>query len=351
MKISIGDRFGELVIIKKLDKKWNNYNRWLCKCDCGNTTNTNTYSLKKGVINCGKRLGHIENILNKKYGYLTVKKRIGNLWLCKCNCGKEIIVEKRKLMHKHIGIKNCGCLSKIDLVGKNFGYLKVLRLATDKIGANRALVWECSCKCGRIVYPSTTRLKKGYAKDCGYCKKFNLEGKKFGKLTVLKILQKNKHSNRVYECLCECGKKIKVISSSLRNGATSSCGCNRNKYIDKTILIKNIIYKRYKRRAFKRNLEFKLTRDEFNTLIKKRCFYCGDSPNNEIIIKDTAFKYSGIDRIKNNKGYVNENCASCCARCNLAKGKLPYKEFIKWTIRISNYVKLNRKTISQINCY
>jgi hypothetical protein len=41
-----------------------------------------------------------------------------------------------------------------------------------------------------------------------------------------------------------------------------------------------------------------------------------------------AFKYSGIDRIDSNLGYSRDNCVPCCKRCNLAKRKMSYGDFL-----------------------
>lgn len=50
-----GKRFGRLIVIKytgKTDKRHNTL--WLCKCDCGNITEANSYKLKNGEIkSCG----------------------------------------------------------------------------------------------------------------------------------------------------------------------------------------------------------------------------------------------------------------------------------------------------------
>jgi len=344
MDIFVGKRIGELTVIQKLEKKWNNYDRWKCLCDCGNTMNTNSYSLKKGVTNCGKRLGHTEDISNKIYGLLTVikktgKNKYGSLWLCKCICGERVTVEKRRLISGNK--KNCGCISRVDFIGKKFGSLKVIKLI--KGVTKKVRKWECECICGRIVKPSTTQLQKGLVTDCGYCSRYNLEGKVFGKLTVLKILQKNKHNNRVYVCLCECGKKVKVISSSLRNGSTTSCGCNRNLYHNKIDLIQNKIFRTYKRRADKKELDFNLTLKEFIEIIEKNCYYCEAPPENEVKVKDETYHYNGIDRKNNNKGYFLKNCVTCCAFCNMAKGADPYQKFVEWGKRVSKYAKLNWK--------
>jgi len=60
----------------------------------------------------------ILNLLNKKFGKLFVIKYSGlnkankATWLCKCDCGKEIIVRSCSLTKKNKGTKSCGCLRK-----------------------------------------------------------------------------------------------------------------------------------------------------------------------------------------------------------------------------------------------
>ena len=54
----------------------------------------------------------------------------------------------------------------------------------------------------------------------------NLEGQKFGKLTVLRfghILKRRSY----WECRCECGGAVTVYQYALRSGKTKSCGCLR----------------------------------------------------------------------------------------------------------------------------
>lgn len=53
----------------------------------------------------------------------------------------------------------------------------------------------------------------------------NLEGRVFGKLTVLSFSHKNKRHQRLWECQCDCGNKAFVNSSNLLIGKTRSCGC------------------------------------------------------------------------------------------------------------------------------
>ena len=52
-----------------------------------------------------------------------------------------------------------------DKAGQTFGRLTVLR-ATDERYL-RAVIWECQCTCGNLIYIPTTALKSGNTKSCG----------------------------------------------------------------------------------------------------------------------------------------------------------------------------------------
>lgn len=51
----------------------------------------------------------------------------------------------------------------------------------------------------------------------------DLVGKKFGRLTVIKRVENVNPSK--FLCICECGNKKDISSSCLRKGFTRSCGC------------------------------------------------------------------------------------------------------------------------------
>ena len=53
----------------------------------------------------------------------------------------------------------------------------------------------------------------------------NLTNQSFGKLIALFPVKIN--GKRYWHCKCECGKEINVITASLTNGNTKSCGCYR----------------------------------------------------------------------------------------------------------------------------
>jgi hypothetical protein len=57
---------------------------------------------------------------------------------------------------------------RIDLTGRVFGELQVIKLS-DKKTANNTRLWECKCSCGNIVYVPGPSLVHGHYKSCG-CK-------------------------------------------------------------------------------------------------------------------------------------------------------------------------------------
>lgn len=53
----------------------------------------------------------------------------------------------------------------------------------------------------------------------------DIAGQKFGRLTAVKRVGKDKHGHALWECECECGNKTLVPLNALHSGNTRSCGC------------------------------------------------------------------------------------------------------------------------------
>jgi len=62
----------------------------------------------------------------------------------------------------------------------------------------------------------------------------DLSGMKFGRLMVLAPTGKSKHNGRIWDCICECGKRTEVVSYDLTSGRVKSCGCGKNREGDYT---------------------------------------------------------------------------------------------------------------------
>lgn len=66
-----------------------------------------------------------------------------------------------------------------------------------------------------------------------------------------------------------------------------------------------------------RNKDVLLSFDEFVSIVKKVCAYCGEEKERR-----------GVDRIDNSLGYTKENSNSCCKICNYMKKTMTVKDFL-----------------------
>lgn len=120
----------------------------------------------------------------------------------------------------------------IDLVGKRFGSLVVLRMERHSNG-NRA--WVCQCDCGNITKPIVTgNLRNGNTTKCvDHPYRVDLTGQRFGKLTVISYHHTDKridengknHTKTYWLCECDCGN-LKVYRSDMIQSKFKSCGCS-----------------------------------------------------------------------------------------------------------------------------
>ena len=92
---------------------------WICKCKCGNLISIRSSHLKnRKNLNCGcnneRHSNQIsEDLVNQRFGKLLVVKKVndnlgkGARWLCLCDCGNEKIILARYLKES---ARSCGCL-------------------------------------------------------------------------------------------------------------------------------------------------------------------------------------------------------------------------------------------------
>ena len=94
----------------------------------------------------------------------------------------------------------------------------------------------------------------------------------------------------------------------------------------------NQSFRSYIKEAKRRNIDFQLSKEDFMNIVKKNCYYCCDMNEEK--------KFNGIDRIDSSKGYLLENCISCCTLCNYYKNKHSISLFMKRVEHILSY-KMN----------
>lgn len=120
----------------------------------------------------------------------------------------------------------------IDLTGQRFGKWTVLkRVENDKHGSPKFL---CKCDCGTLKEVLSFTLRRGESTNCGCYlnERANKEiGKKYNHWTVLKKVESNKYGQLKWLCMCDCGKIKEQYLSHLKNGHSRSCGCCRTELL------------------------------------------------------------------------------------------------------------------------
>ena len=159
----------------------------------------------------------------------------------------------------------------------------------------------------------------------------DLADKRFDRLIATNRMKSGKRRSKRL-CYCDCGKATWVLTSSLVNGNTKSCGCKKqdNKRLPPGEAARNSILAKYKEHAKERKLAWRLSNKRFNVLIRGLCFFCNRPPQAVKRAKGGNFTYNGIDRLNNKLGYSHNNCVSCCYTCNRAKANLSLKDFMGW---------------------
>lgn len=109
-----------------------------------------------------------------------------------------------------------------DYIDKKFGKWTVLSFAkkTDK-----TVFFTCRCECGTEREISSYKLKNGASKSCGCSRQKDVTNKKFGKLTFVEKIGKTKNNLVIWKCQCECGNIIERTYASIVSKNICSCGC------------------------------------------------------------------------------------------------------------------------------
>jgi hypothetical protein len=148
----------------------------------------------------------------------------------------------------------------------------------------------------------------------------DLTGRTFGRLKVVKVAEKRENGNRTryyWDCECECGNHVKVRTDCLTNDQVRSCGCMKKEQ-DRINLVKNHRHKLSGTRLYHEWCSMK--RRCLNPNYKRYSDYGGRGIKvcDEWLDKPDAFfewalsnGYSDnltIDRIDNNGNYEPSNC-------------------------------------------
>lgn len=110
-----GMRFGMLVALEPTGEAVDRSAVWRCRCDCGGEVDTTLHQLRAGYRKSCGCLSHParKDYVGKRFGQLTVTAYAGKWggthhWRCRCDCGKETVVNQTLLQSGKT--KSCGCL-------------------------------------------------------------------------------------------------------------------------------------------------------------------------------------------------------------------------------------------------
>ena len=173
----------------------------------------------------------------------------------------------------------------------------------------------------------------------------NLENQKFGKLTVLRKLEKKIRNYCVWLCRCDCGNTTEAITSVLTLGRKQSCGCNLkgtghykwNGYKD----ITGYAWRRILNGAKSRKLDVNITIKDAWELFQKQNGKCALTNESIEFAKGStpSTSYIGtasLDRIDSSKGYIKGNVQWVHKIVNEMKMDSNEKEFIEWCKKVAN---------------
>lgn len=117
-------------------------------------------------------------------------------------------------------------------------------------------------------------LYNGLSRSCGCLKReissetngAKLEKQRFTRLFVMEDAGRTKRQQKLWRCICDCGKEVIVATSDLRSGHTKSCGC----YSREICQAANIANRKYNQNS-RNNAAYKAWQ---KAVYKKDNYYC-----------------------------------------------------------------------------
>lgn len=242
-----------------------------------------------------------------------------NSYNCQCQCGKIFTINKYKLQ-KNI-ITKCSLCRSLDKIDKNLFYQKFI---VENLSIEDLI---------SIFNISKTQIYRT-AKYFNF-KKNNKTKRQNSKIDNSQILNRDK--NGKYNILCSCGEIENLRLGTIVSRKLKKCKkCRNIEYQKKYGIIPKNYWNRLIDGSIKRNLEFNISLDYANKLYNGKCALSGmlicfyDYDNK---IQQTA----SLDRIDNNKGYIEGNVQWLHKDINRLKNKYSENELLFFVDKIYSF--------------
>lgn len=176
--------------------------------------------------------------------------------------------------------------------------------------------------------------------------RIDLEGHRFGKLTVIVDTGLRKTRRPIWECRCDCGEVINVLGKYLLNGDTKSCGCfsrgnahNR----DAVAEITKSFWTPIEKQASRRGIPFEITREYAWSVYQSqegRCAMTGVPIKFCMNLRNQRDRQTAsLDRIKSEIGYTIGNIQWVHKKVNIMKNVMSNEELFEWCCRVQEWMR------------
>ena len=279
------------------------------------------------------------NALKKKNPYLVTREICEIIY--KATMDKDII---GCAMKKHMFPKECfiniktgeptkKCLScrQIDINASNSRNIVIKTLAQKSHNTNFPLCTNCKQNRPKADFIGKNNM---YCVECKYCRANNAinEPKRKDKdfrNKKKRIRVRDRIKGVIYEEKHKANEILKYGIEYIKKKEAEYSAKWRKAHQDEQIefntarrLDPHCRYAYYRYRATDSNIEFTMSEEEMISLFTSQCKYCGEKYEGQ------GKNLLGVDRINNSKGYIKENCVSCCEMCNIMKNDYTEADFL-----------------------
>ncbi len=304
-----------------------------------------------------------EDLKGKRFSRLLVEKQANHIngrvaWLCKCDCGNNIIIKGKYL--KNGDTRSCGCLKSETNRLQAYEMHKIRIFPEINFEYVTKHFWKERYE--ELPYNDYLRLSQ---QNCFYC----------GSMPKKKESMTAKWAFETVGFVYNGIDRIDSNKEHTTDNVVSACwNCNRAKrertleefliHISKLIINNRLDLTSYREKGNTINYDHiynkenyallstikstyrasyddgNATVNQFYQLSQLNCYYCNQPPSNrrnaaddqssEYVKKTGYFTYNGLDRIDSNKSHDYDNLITCCKWCNISKSNLTLEKFFEW---------------------